>query len=201
MPKTSGAVLDWVPQKAAQQMHSDAMTRFMPKSRVAFPLWCSATPGRRRKSAHIFDPFARGSQVRADWRDQPATAHARRTSASMAGLMGDRPQGRAVTWASSLRCDQLFRDLARLLPGGFRCPAHVPGAEQELLHLDMVCDCGEIVPRLDEGVAEHGALHQPEAERQDQLAAEAGWKLAVHDDDASARAQLRPCVGVVAKPE
>jgi hypothetical protein len=38
MPKTSGAVLDWVPQKAAQQMHSDAMTRFMPKSRVAFPV-------------------------------------------------------------------------------------------------------------------------------------------------------------------
>jgi hypothetical protein len=32
MPKTSGAVLDWVPQKAAQQMQSDAMTRFMPKS-------------------------------------------------------------------------------------------------------------------------------------------------------------------------
>jgi hypothetical protein len=42
------------------------------------------------------------------------------------------------------------------------------------------------------------------------LAAEAGWKLAVHDDDASARTQLRPCVvqhrevvrhGVVAKAE
>jgi hypothetical protein len=30
MPKTSGAVLDWVPQKAAQQMQSEAMTRFMP---------------------------------------------------------------------------------------------------------------------------------------------------------------------------
>jgi hypothetical protein len=30
MPKTSGAVLDWVPQKAAQQMQSDATTRFMP---------------------------------------------------------------------------------------------------------------------------------------------------------------------------
>src|SRR6516225_10427867 len=38
MPKTRGAVLDWVPQKAAQQMQSDAMTRFMPKSRVAFPV-------------------------------------------------------------------------------------------------------------------------------------------------------------------
>src|SRR5215813_1704157 len=59
-------------------------------------------------------------------------------------------------------------------------------------------------------IAEHGALHQPETEGQDQLAAEAGWKLAVHDDDASARTQLRPCVvqhremvrhGVVAKAE
>jgi hypothetical protein len=30
MPKLSGAMLDWVPQKAAQHTQSDAMTRFMP---------------------------------------------------------------------------------------------------------------------------------------------------------------------------
>jgi hypothetical protein len=30
MPKTSGAVLDWVPQKAAQQMQSEATMRFIP---------------------------------------------------------------------------------------------------------------------------------------------------------------------------
>src|SRR5262249_45719817 len=98
MPKTSGAVLDWVPQKAAQQMHSDAMTRFMPKSRVAFPVGAAqrqvvGASRRRRKSAHIFDPFARGSQVRADWRDQPATAHARRTNASMVWLDGRQTAG------------------------------------------------------------------------------------------------------------
>src|SRR5262249_6104945 len=85
MPKTSGAVLDWVPQKAAQQMHSDAMTRFMPTSRVAFPV--GAAQRQVVYVAHIFDPFARRSQVRADWRDQPVTAHARRTNASM-GLDG-----------------------------------------------------------------------------------------------------------------
>jgi hypothetical protein len=134
MPKTSGAVLDWVPQKAAQQMQSEATTRFMPV--LASPL--------------------------------------------------------------------------PLRAGGFRSPAHVPGAEQELLHREGVRDCGEIVPRLDEGIAEHGALHQPEAEGQNQLAAQPGRKLAVHDDDASARTQLLPCVvqhrkvvrhGIVAKAE
>jgi hypothetical protein len=30
MPKLSGAMLDWVPQKAAQHTQSDATTRFMP---------------------------------------------------------------------------------------------------------------------------------------------------------------------------
>src|SRR5215510_9081922 len=119
--------------------------------------------------------------------------------------------GKTVSRASSFRCDQLFwRDLVQLRAGGFRSPAHVPGAEQELLHGEGVRDCGEIVPRLDEGIAEHGALHQPEAEGQNELAAEAGRKLAVHDDDASARTQLLPCVlqhrevvrhGVVAKAE
>src|SRR5262249_5705306 len=103
--------------------------------------------------------------------------------------------GKAVRRVSSFRCDQLFGgagDLVHLLTGGFRSPAHVPGAEQELRHREPVRDGGEIVPRLDEGIAEHGALHQPEAEGQNQLAAEAGWKLAVHDDDASAPTQLLP---------
>src|SRR5262249_9058514 len=128
------------------------------------------------------------------------------------GLMAEEAAaGKAVSRASSLRCDQLFwRDLVHLHAGGFRSPAHVPGAEQELLHGEGVRDCGEIVPRLDEGIAEHGALHQPEAEGQNQLAAQPGRKLAVHDDDASARTQLLPCVvqyrevvrhGIVAKAE
>ena len=34
--------------------------------------------------------------------------------------------------------------------------------------------------------------HQPKAEGQNQLAADTGRKLAVHDDNASARAQLLP---------
>jgi hypothetical protein len=38
MPKTSGAVLDWVPQKAAQQMQSEATTRFMPILALPLPL-------------------------------------------------------------------------------------------------------------------------------------------------------------------
>src|SRR5262249_41081041 len=211
MPKTSGAVLDWVPQKAAQQMHSDAMTRFMPKSRVAFPI---VVQRNARSSAQVCAYFRsiRATQSSSRGLERSAGDGPRSADECIDGWLDGRQTdaGRAVSRASSLRCDQPFRDLAPLLPGGFRCPAHVSGAEQELLHLDMVCDCGEIVPRLDERIAEHGALHQPETEGQDQLAAEAGWKLAVHDDDASARTQLRPCVvqhremvrhGVVAKAE
>src|ERR1700756_4781886 len=216
MPKTSGAVLDWVPQKAAQQMQNDAMTRFMPslnaKSRVAAPRCRAARPQRQVVCAYLRSIGAMQSSSGGPGRpagDGPRAAHARLDGS---GSMGDRP-GRAVSRRSSLRCDQLFRwagDLAHLRPGALRSPAHVPGAEQELLHLEIVGECGEIVPRLDEGVAEHGALHQPQAEWQSQLAAEPGWKLAVHDDDAPARAQLRPCVvqhremvrhGVVAKAE
>src|SRR2546422_3177156 len=115
MPKTSGAVLDWVPQKAAQQMQSDAMTRFMPnlnaKSRVPAPVVVQHDPN-ARWSAHIFDPFARCSQVWVDWQDQlgrsagdgPRAAHER-----LDGLARWERPGRAVSRPSSLRCDQLFR--------------------------------------------------------------------------------------------
>src|SRR6516225_10924272 len=89
MPKTSGAVLDWVPQKAAQQMQSDATTRFMPVLASPFPWWCSTTrtPGCLR---HIFDPLARCSQVRGDCEDWVCETSARRTSGvDDGGLMGD----------------------------------------------------------------------------------------------------------------
>ena len=53
---------------------------------------------------------------------------------------------------------------------------------------------GQIVPRLDQRIAQHGALHQPEAERQHEPAAEPGRQLAVHDHEPAARPQLLPGV-------
>src|SRR4029453_6096933 len=44
MPNSSGTILDWVPQKAAQQMQSDATTRFMPQPRHAPPRRPSPPP-------------------------------------------------------------------------------------------------------------------------------------------------------------
>src|SRR5262249_53331070 len=177
MPKTSGAVLDWVPQKAAQQIQSDAMTRFMPVLASPFPLWCSAT--RTALSApHLRSIRAMQSSSRGPRRLRPAMPARGARAASMTVACWEMAcAGKAVRRVSSLRCDELFGgagDLVHLLTGGFRSPAHVPGAEQELLHREPVRDCGEIVPRLDEGIAEHGALHQPEPEGQNQLAADAG---------------------------
>src|SRR5215468_6252340 len=60
--------------------------------------------------------------------------------------------------------------------------ADVPGAEHELLHLDRASDAGEILPRLDQRIAKHRALHEPKTERQNEPPAEAGRQLGVHDD-------------------
>ena len=70
--------------------------------------------------------------------------------------------------------------------------ANIVGAEQAFLHVEMVGDVGELLPRTDQRIAEHGALHQPEAERQDQFAAEAGGKFCVHDDEMATGTKLIP---------
>src|SRR4029453_15664956 len=96
----------------------------------------------------------------------------------------------AVSWAFSLRRDQLLGRLWQfvdLWARGLRSPANIPGAEYELLHREVVGECGEIFPWLDERISEHGVLHQPKAEGQSQLAAGAGRNLAVHEQDASRR--------------
>src|SRR5262245_18990917 len=88
--------------------------------------------------------------------------------------------------------------------------ADVPGAEHELLHLDCAREPREVFPRLDQRIAEHRVLHQPEAKRQHQPPAEPGWELGVHDHQPAARPQLIPGFaqhrevmrhGVVGQPE
>ena len=48
------------------------------------------------------------------------------------------------------------------------------------------------LPGLNERIAEHGVFHQPNTEWQNDLPAEAGWKLAVENDDASAGTKHLP---------
>ena len=72
--------------------------------------------------------------------------------------------------------------------------ADVPGAEHELLHLDAAGQSRNIFPGLDQRIAKHGPLHQPQAERQDHPAAEAGRQLRVHDHQPAAGAEQIPGV-------
>ena len=102
------------------------------------------------------------------------------------------PRGGWPSHSAARSCSARGREFQ--YAGGLRSPAHVPGAEQKLFHLELVRGRGEIVPRLNEWVPQHGVLHQPEAERQHEFAAEAAGKLAVHDDDAPARTQVFPCM-------
>src|SRR5262245_3064798 len=121
MPNSSGTILDWVPQKAAQQTQSDAANRFMPQPR-------HAPRGRPRA---IFGPsvgpgkpsraVGRGTLAR-PWRENAG-----------APWQEDGALLWTVTVNGSLGRDQMLRRggaLTALRTGGFRPPADVPGAEQ-----------------------------------------------------------------------
>src|SRR5262245_495542 len=186
MPNSSGTILDWVPQKAAQQMQSDATNRFMPQPRHAPPRRPSPHPpssARRPAWASPAPPRAwglppsRGTRMRA--------RRGRKMVPCLDGSNGSLGRDLMLRWAAARPA---------LRAGGFRSPADVPGAEQKLLHLEILRDRREVLPRRDERIAEHGVPHQPEAERQNELAGRIRGDLAVHDDDASARTQLLPGV-------
>src|SRR5215470_8291623 len=64
MPKASGTVLDWVPQKAAQQMQSDAATRLNANARLP-PGMPRNAHGRPPTRASIFGRLLEPSQASA----------------------------------------------------------------------------------------------------------------------------------------
>jgi hypothetical protein len=85
---------------------------------------------------------------------------------------------------------------------GIRC-AGCPGAalgaaanvirvEALLAHIPMLRQRSELFPRVDERIAQHGVLHQPQTERQHELAARTGGDLRIHDDQAATRRKLIP---------
>src|SRR5580704_11378037 len=90
--------------------------------------------------------------------------------------------------------------LARVLRAGYctgewlRGRANIVGAEHALAHLDVVGDFGKLFPRMNERIAEHGAFHQPDAERQNDPAAQSRRHFGVHDDKTTAGAKLIPDV-------
>src|SRR5262245_42960359 len=93
---------------------------------------------------------------------------------------------------SGLAAYRLVLDWVGQLCSALDSEADVPGAEHEFFHRELVSEPGQILPRLDERITEHRSLHQPEAERQDEPAAETGRQLGIHDDEAAAGAELVP---------
>ena len=66
--------------------------------------------------------------------------------------------------------------------------------EQALGHFDVVGQSGQLFPRMNQRIAEHRVFHQPQAERQNQFAAQSRGHLRIHDDEAAAGQELIPCV-------
>src|SRR5919201_265122 len=170
-------------------MQSDAATRLNANARLP-PGMRRTAHGRPPTRAPIFGRLLEPSQARA--KDARLPRGARRSATIKRADGPYRVPGRA--WEILFRREELLggQQIVALRARGFRSPARVPRPEQEVFHLELVGDCGEVVPRLDQRIAEERVLHQPEPERQYEVAAAAAGVPTVHNDDAAAWTQVLP---------
>ncbi len=151
---------------AARRARSDASSGVMPKASGAVLVWYPQYVPKQTQSivASRFMTAIFGAPPRRGQAPQGvASGVIAGACVVRAAVMRRAPYSAAIT-----RSDAPAVSAVR--HGRFGPPADVTGAEQKLgPSRNRRPICGEVLPRLDQGIAQHRALHQPEAERQHEL--------------------------------
>src|SRR5712671_5432834 len=126
----------------------------------------------RKGPAPTSRPLASRSWMKAWWRSVSSSLLSAIFGAgSTTSLLITQHCSRSLIVAFLPRQEPSDRNIEQGEGSRLRCAGDVPRPEHEFLHIAGAGQLLEVLPGLDQRISQHGILHEPEAERQYELAA------------------------------